>query len=194
MAKATRKLKVFQTRIGFHDALIATGSRAAALRAWGVRQDLFAQGLAEEVTDTESIAAALAHPDKVLRRPAGTGQPFSPSPPRLSVADLEPEPKPPASEKKRAPAEPVPPKPDRSKLDAAEARLKALNREGEEDEARSRREVDAIAAEEKKLRDRRAIAEAEAADRTRRLRRQLDEAEADLERERRAYRRAGGAD
>ena len=202
MAKASsRKLKVFQTRIGFHDAVIATGSRAAALRAWGVRQDLFAQGLAAEITDPAILEAALANPDKVLRRPAGSTQPFSASPPRLTVADLEPEPEPqaPTGDKKRPkPAlrlvDKPPVKADRSKLNKAEAELKALDREREEDEAKYQRELDAIAGEEKRLRDRRTIAEHDAADRARRLRRRRTEAEEAVEREERAYRRTGGTD
>lgn len=203
MAKGPRKLKVFQTRLGFHDAVIATGSRAAALRGWGVRQDLFAQGLATEVTDPDLVAIASAHPDKVLRRPAGSDQPFSPTPPRLSVADLEPEPEAiPAPEEKKAtkgaPAlrlvgKPAP-KPDRTKLTKAEAELKALDREREEDEAKFQRELDAIASEEKRLRDRRLIAENDAADRARRLRKRRTEAEENIEREERAYRRSGGED
>ena len=35
------KLKVFRTAIGFHDAYVASPSRAAALRAWGADTDLF---------------------------------------------------------------------------------------------------------------------------------------------------------
>ncbi len=202
MAKASsRKLKVFQTRIGFHDAVIATGSRAAALRAWGVRQDLFAQDLAAEVTDPAILEVALAHPDKVLRRPAGSTQPFSASPPRLTVADLEPEAEPPATAEERKRPRPAlrlvekpAPRPDRSKLDKAEAELKALDREHEEAEAKARQELDAIAAEEKRLRDRRTIAENDAADRSRRFRRRRAEAEETVEREQRAYRRAGGTD
>ncbi len=205
MAKASsRKLKVFQTRIGFHDTVIATGSRAAALRAWGVRQDLFAQGLATEITDPEIMAAALAHPDKVLRRPAGSALPFTATTPRLSVADLEPEPEAaaPATEKAggkaakptlRVVGEP-PKKPDRTKLNKAESELKALDREREEDEAKFQRELDAIASEEKRLRDRRLIAENDATDRARRLRKRRTEAEENVEREERAYRRSGGED
>jgi hypothetical protein len=201
MAKAPRKLKVFQTRLGFHDAVIATGSRAAALRGWGIRQDLFAQGLAAEVTDPGIVAAATAHPDKVLRRPAGSDQPFSASPPRLSVADLEPEPEPQPAEGKKKTAAPAlrvvgepARKPDRTKLNKAEAELKALDREREEDEAKFQRELDAIASEEKRLRDRRLIAENDAADRARRLRKRRTEAEENVEREERAYRRSGGED
>jgi len=39
---AKRKLKVFQAQLGFYDTVVAVPGRAAALRAWGVHQDLFA--------------------------------------------------------------------------------------------------------------------------------------------------------
>jgi hypothetical protein len=69
MAKgARRRLKVFQAQIGFYDTVVATPSQAAALRAWGVRQDLFAAGQARIADDAQAIDAALAHPDTPLRR------------------------------------------------------------------------------------------------------------------------------
>lgn len=47
---AARKLKVFRTSIGFHDAYVSAPSRKAALEAWGAGKDLFAIGSAELVT------------------------------------------------------------------------------------------------------------------------------------------------
>ena len=44
----TRKLKVFRTPIGFHDAYVAAPSQKAALQAWGTDTDLFARGVALE--------------------------------------------------------------------------------------------------------------------------------------------------
>ena len=41
---AGRKLKVFQAQFGFYDTIVAAPSQAAALRAWGVNQNLFASG------------------------------------------------------------------------------------------------------------------------------------------------------
>jgi hypothetical protein len=66
MAKAPRKLKVFRTQIGFHELAAATGSKAAALRAFGARQDLFALGLAAETDDADVVAVTTAQPDVVL--------------------------------------------------------------------------------------------------------------------------------
>ena len=66
------KLKVFRTPIGFHDAYVAAPSRAAALRAWGSDKDLFARGIAEEVTDPALTAEPLAQPGTVFKRSRGT--------------------------------------------------------------------------------------------------------------------------
>ncbi len=74
MAKA-RKLKVFVTPIGFHDAYVAAPSRVAALRAWGSARDLFARGMACEVTDPDLMGEALAHPGEVIRRRRGPAEP-----------------------------------------------------------------------------------------------------------------------
>ena len=60
------KLKVFRTTIGFHDAYVATPSRAAALRAWGATTDLFAMGAAEEVAQEALMAKPLAAPGAII--------------------------------------------------------------------------------------------------------------------------------
>ena len=62
-----RKLKVFRTPIGFHDAYVAAASRKAALAAWGADADLFARGTAEEVTDARLMAEPLKRPGEVIR-------------------------------------------------------------------------------------------------------------------------------
>ncbi len=71
MAKAA-KLKVFRTPIGFHDAFVAAPSQKAALEAWGSESNLFAQGVAELVTDPALIKEPLAHPGEVVRRLRGS--------------------------------------------------------------------------------------------------------------------------
>jgi len=71
-----RKLKTYATSIGFYDLIIAAPSMKAALEAWGARQNLFHQGLAEEVEDAGIIAAAMEKPGVILRRPVGTDAPF----------------------------------------------------------------------------------------------------------------------
>ena len=66
------RLKVFVTSDGLTDYVVATSSRPKALAAWGVHQDLFKQGAARETDDPALVKAALARPDEVLERPAGS--------------------------------------------------------------------------------------------------------------------------
>ena len=194
MAKgAGRKLKVFQTRIGFHDIVVAAASRAAALRAFGTRRDLFAQGLASEVTDPALVEAALAQPDTPLRRPAGSDVPFSVAPQRPTIAALGPEET--ASEDGAAPAPKKPterPPPDRSKLDAAEARLAELTEAADEGKAELEEQLKALEEEERELRARRDAFDADAVAKRKAWRDQRAEAEETVARERRAYVKAGG--
>jgi hypothetical protein len=73
MAKAARKrkLKVYRTPIGFHDAYVAAPSQKAALEAWGSDTNLFARGAAEEVSDEALVKAPLEQPGVVFRRLRG---------------------------------------------------------------------------------------------------------------------------
>ena len=70
------KLKTFTTEQGFFELAVAAPSRAAALRAWGMKHDLFAQGLARQSQDKGAIAATSAQPGIVLRRPLGSKEAF----------------------------------------------------------------------------------------------------------------------
>ena len=72
-----RKLKTYQTSLGFFDQAIAAPSMKAALEAWGADSNLFHQGAAKESHDPDVIAATLAKPGVILRRPVGTDRPFS---------------------------------------------------------------------------------------------------------------------
>jgi len=71
-----RKLKVFQTSLGFYDQAIAAPSMKAALDAWGAKSNLFQQGMAKESNDPEVVAAAMSKPGIILRRPVGSDGPF----------------------------------------------------------------------------------------------------------------------
>ena len=62
-----KKLKVFRTAIGFHDAYVAAPTRKAALEAWGTETNLFARGAAEEVSDARLARAPLERPGEVVR-------------------------------------------------------------------------------------------------------------------------------
>jgi len=70
VAKAPR-LKVYSTAVGFHDAIVAAPSQAAALRAWGTTTDLFGAGRASLVEDDAIRAEALARPGEVIKRLRG---------------------------------------------------------------------------------------------------------------------------
>jgi colicin import membrane protein len=76
----TRKLKTYQTSLGFYDLAIAAPSMKAALEAWGAGSNLFQQGVAKESSDPEAIAATMSKPGVVLRRPVGSDAPFSEHP------------------------------------------------------------------------------------------------------------------
>lgn len=183
MAKATpraRPLKVYGATFGFHDAVVAAPNQAEALAAWGVRQNLFAEGQAKVVTDADAIAAARAHPGQPLRRVAGTDSPYEVDPAGLPTAPTSTRK---AKTTKAAAKTPPPAKPreppDRAPLDRAEAKVRELDAAWAQaqDDLRSRR--DALDAEEAKARQA-WIRGREAADRA-------------TGRARRAYIKAGGA-
>ena len=71
-----RKLKTYQTSLGFFEQAIAAPSMKAALEAWGADSNLFHQGAAKESTDPDVIAATIAKPGVVLKRPVGSNGPF----------------------------------------------------------------------------------------------------------------------
>ncbi|MDB5701256.1 MAG: hypothetical protein JWL66_1455 [Sphingomonadales bacterium] len=176
MARAA-KLKVYRTPIGFHDAYVAAPSQKAALEAWGSDNNLFAQKVAEIVTDPALIEEPLAHPGVVVKRLRGTaaeqlaalGPDTKKKPQPKESAEQQPASKSkPAPEKK--PQKPKP-RPDRSKLARAEqdlvdaesnhaAAMKAI-RDQEIALARQRREVElAYRDESERLEDARAGANA----------------------------------
>ena len=148
MAKSvTRRLKVFIAQIGFYDTVVAAPSQAAALRAWGTNQNLFAGGGARVTDDVKAIEAALAHPDTPLRRVVGTDNPFELEPrglpniadaPKKWAEDLHPKNPPKLVPRVRKPVA------DRSPLDAAEAALKQVDDERKREEADLRRRQDEL--------------------------------------------------
>src|SRR3978361_1480655 len=72
-----RKLKTYLTSLGFFDLAIEAPSMKAALEAWGADSNLFHQGAAKESDDPDVIAATMAKPGVVLRRPVGSDGSFS---------------------------------------------------------------------------------------------------------------------
>src|ERR1700748_1583142 len=89
-----KKLKTFTTSAGFFDLAVAAPSMKAALAAWGSsRTNLFRQGFAKTTDDAEVVAATMAQPGVVLRRPVGTREPFSKDaklPKHLALGDAKP--------------------------------------------------------------------------------------------------------
>ncbi|MGV3553994.1 MAG: hypothetical protein ACO1OD_01935 [Croceibacterium sp.] len=137
-----RKLKVFRTPIGFHDAYVAAPTKKAALEAWGTDANLFARGTAEEVTDATLTAAPLERPGEVIRVSRGDLA--------AQLKALGPRKKLPArgkAEAKRTPAKhPAKrkPPPKRNKVDTAEAALEQARERHDSEVAALEKERDAI--------------------------------------------------
>lgn len=72
-----RALKTFLTDSGFFQLAVAAPSMKAALSAWGMTHNVFADGLAKETKDAKIVEAAMAQPGLVLRRPLGTRGAFT---------------------------------------------------------------------------------------------------------------------
>jgi len=141
MARAT-KLKVYRTVAGFHDAYVAAPSQKAALEAWGSDRDLFARGIAEQVTDPALTAEPLAAPGTVVKRSRGTTaeqiaalpDPQPDTPERdAPTGKVRAKPPSPGSAKAKSKSTPKPPphakpdpKPSGTALDAAEETLAAV--------------------------------------------------------------------
>jgi hypothetical protein len=152
-----RRLKTYQTSLGFFDLAIAAPSMAAALRAWGSDTNLFQQGFAKETDDPATVAATLAKPGVVLRRPVGSDGAFSERaelPKALPVDKAKER----AAKPRRAPTR----GPAARKVDQA-AREAALALERERQRRDRERRKEEIAREKERKRREQAIAKAEAA-------------------------------
>lgn len=163
------KLKVFRTPAGFHDAYVAAPSQKAALAAWGSSANLFARGLAEEVTDPALSAAPLERPGEIIRvartmadapPPSPVRQP-RPAKPKARASAAEAQPSPTAiperpstrrhkgtlpPKRKPAPKPPSKPKPSRAALDKAEAAIEAAEARQAKARAALKREEEALIA------------------------------------------------
>ena len=129
-----KKLKVFRTPIGFHDAYVAAPSQKAALEAWGADSNIFAQGIAEQVDDPKLMEEPLANPGKVIKRLRGSAD--------QHFAELDRSPKKKAAKPGRvaelkSQSRPKP-RPSRGKLDEAEEALE----KAEKKQRKKLREID----------------------------------------------------
>ncbi|MBU1520171.1 MAG: hypothetical protein KJ728_01960, partial [Alphaproteobacteria bacterium] len=91
------RLKVFTWSDGFHAFTVAASSRPKALEAWGSKQDLFATGLASQLSGGPDHDAALAAPGEVIERGLAidvgkigkAARPKASGPPKARRAKLE---------------------------------------------------------------------------------------------------------
>ncbi len=150
-----KKLKVFQTSLGFYDQAIAAPSMKAALEAWGAKSNLFHQGIAKESDDPDVIAAAMSNPGVILRRPVGSDGLFrehADLPANLSDREFKPGRSRPNAKKRSA-----------GPMDGKATRKAALAFEKEERRRERARRNEEAAQEKERERRRQAIAEAQAA-------------------------------
>ena len=162
-------LKVYFARLGFFESVVAAPSQTAALRAWDVHQNLFATGDAELTDDPDAVNAAQDHPGVPLKRAVGSHGRFEVDAAATHI---------PAPKRGRHGDGGSRPPPDRARLDAAEARLERLEEEQARGEADFFRRREALEAEEAAARKHWAA--------------ECKEAQAAVQRERRAFARAGG--
>ena len=144
--RITSRTKVYLTRIGLKDWIVAVDSQKAALKAWDVHRNLFAEGAARITNDPVHVELAMRTPGAPVAVPGRLSVPDETVPVRKATKPAA------ASNVVRFPAKPrveervppstrepkIAPQPDRSKLDAAERELRELER----DAARTRAEIE----------------------------------------------------
>jgi colicin import membrane protein len=149
-----RRLKTYQTSSGFFDLAVAAPSMKAAAEAWGSGTNVFNRGFAKETNDPAIVAATMAKPGVVLRRPVGSNVTFT------EHAELPKDL--PVQKVKEGPAKPHrEPPPRKTNANAARAAALAFEREHKRRELKRRKE-EAAREKERKRRDE-AIAKAERA-------------------------------
>lgn len=152
-----RKLKTYTTSAGFFDLAVAAPSMKAALEAWGSNSNLFQHGLAKETDDPNIVAAAMAKPGVVLRRPVGTDRAFAEHatlPSNFASGLVGP-----PSAKRDKPRD----KPAAEPIDEPAARKAALSFQREQERRRHQEQKEEAARTRERERRYRAIAAAEAA-------------------------------
>lgn len=178
-----QRLKVFRTAIGFHDAYVAVPSRKAALEAWGTDKDLFARGVAEEVTEPGLMAEPLGAPGTVFRQMRTMPAEEPEALPRKGAAAKTPKKAKPSPPMRAVPPPPPPTPPTTGEVDEAQA---ALDAAGEQHAAEERD----LAARERELAKERRATETRQAREQQLLERKLKEAQQDYEARLEAWRKA----
>jgi hypothetical protein len=151
-----RKLKTYQTSLGFFDLAIAAPSMKAALEAWGADSNLFHQGVAKESDDPDVVAATMSKPGIILKRPVGSNGPFKEHAdlPRLSGNETG---------RRRAKSRAKPKRRPPGKADDKAARRAALEYEKAERLRESERRKEDSARQKERERRQRAVAKAQEA-------------------------------
>lgn len=152
-----RKLKIFRTAIGFHDAYVAAPSQKAALEAWGSDRNLFAMGAAEAVEDGPLAEKARATPGKVIKVVRGTAEQHIAALPKArtkpaKTPSRQMAPKAPAA--KKVPAPKKLPRPSHAAVDRAEKTVQKVEQARTSDLDRIDREIAALTAKRRTARDR----------------------------------------
>jgi colicin import membrane protein len=147
-----RKLKTYQTSLGFYDLAIAAPSMKAALEAWGAASNLFHQGFAKETDDPGVVAATMAKPGVVLKRPAGSKGRFAE---HADLPDLDEG----AKSKKSRPSEP---KRQRApKIGVEDSRKAAAAYEREQKRRAAQRRKEEVEREKERIRREKLVAKAQ---------------------------------
>jgi hypothetical protein len=127
--RITSRSKVYITRIGLTDWLVAVDSQKAALKAWDVHRNLFAEGAARVTNDPAHVALAMRAPGVAVAAPGRIVLPEGDGPAKPTRKA-----KPPAA----VASAPPPAKPDRRRIETAERDLPEFER----DAARTRAEIE----------------------------------------------------
>jgi hypothetical protein len=152
--RITSRTKVYITRIGVRDWLVAVDSQKAALKAWDVHRNLFAEGAARVTDDPTHVKLAMKTPGVPVAAPGrqetlpleggSKERKAKPTPPPRpsNVVDF-------AAHRRADAAPPKPAKPvvDRSKLEAAERELRAFEHEAPKGRAQIEKRLRAVQSE-----------------------------------------------
>lgn len=136
--RITTRTKVYMTRIGMRDWLVAADSQKAALKAWDVHRNLFETGEARITNDATHVALAMKTPGLPVAAPGRVQIPDEKAK-TSNVVRL--------SSARPTPAVPVKAKADTSKLDAAERELREHHRSVARDRVEIEKRKRAIEAE-----------------------------------------------
>ena len=122
--RITSRLKVYMTRIGVRDWLVAAESQKAALKAWDVHRNLFSTGEARVTNDPGHVTLAMKTPGLPVAAPGRVVT----SEEKSNVVRLASF-RPVKAEPSRAKVPPAKPPVDRSKLEAVERELADFERD-----------------------------------------------------------------